>query len=211
MAGVEQVHVGGGPDAVTRPWVKLEAQTHRRLDALLSSDADRVAYYAAIEEAKLAESEGEWADDAEFAIAVGKRLARSLPSLLAAGLLERTVDGWVRVVGWVDMTKTDPTNADRQKRWRDKHRPARNALRALRNEAAPATGVTAGQIDREKEKERSDVTAALDGRAADAPMPMTWDPASGTYRGPDGLDAAARPASPGLVGTVEPTEGESDG
>jgi hypothetical protein len=144
---------------MSRPWIKVPVTLYRRL-ARLPSDTARCAFYTALQEGKLAESEGEWADEREFSEAVGKRYARSLAALVEADLLEITSEGWIRVVGFDDYTTLDPTNAARQKAWRERRKQElRNALRK--------TASVTNDIDREIERKRDGASpaAAPDGRA----------------------------------------------
>lgn len=140
----------------SRLWIKLDALIHRNPKAAKLTDAQFRAYVTSLCEAKLTQSEGEWRDQEHYAFAVGSRVARHLPALLAAGLLEQADDGWISVHDWTDWQTKDPTSAERSRRYREKQRaerngrgvtrdgPSRHTDRGDRHDTVDPSGVTTG-------------------------------------------------------------------
>ena len=119
------------------------------------SEVERVATTSALEEAKLAESEGEWADDAEFAIAVGKRhRSNTCPSLIwRPGSMSEHPRAGSRSSGWVDLTKTDPTNSRTAEAMAGQASDLPVTRYGRYGRAGAVTGVTARQKERKKRRE----------------------------------------------------------
>jgi hypothetical protein len=125
--------------AARRPtsWVRVSSRAHQHPDvAELPSDTARWAWVCTLLEAKQLPEPGSFRSEDHLRRAIGWRLARSLPSLYEAGLLEPDSDGsglgrvevhnWSR---WQTDRRSDATHADRQKRYREREKAKRDASR----------------------------------------------------------------------------------
>jgi len=139
----------------SRLWIKLDALIHRNPKTAQLSDGQFRAYLVSLCEAKVTQSEGEWPSREHYTYAVGPKVARHLPALLEAGLLEESADGWIGVHDWTEWQPKDPTAAARSKRYRDRKRDGTSATR----------DATDRHIDRgeEKQEERGDADRVASG------------------------------------------------
>jgi hypothetical protein len=103
---------------------------HRHADILqLPSDTARWAWLAVLLEAKVQPEPGAFRSEAHLRQAIGWRLARCLPTLFAAGLLEQSeigsrsgrveVHNWSR---WQSESTPDMTHPARQKAYREREK-----------------------------------------------------------------------------------------
>jgi hypothetical protein len=162
--------------APARLWIKLDALLHRNPKAARLSDAEFRAYVTSLCEAKLSRSEGEWPDVEHYRFAVGRRLARHLPALLAAGLLEAS-DGWIAVHDWSDWQPRDATAAERAKRYRDKKRDERDVTRDVTSTKRDERDVTQSREEESREEESRDArTGAVNNGSPRVDSPTSGDP-----------------------------------
>lgn len=98
-------------------WIKWSANAHK--DAIIStlSDIEFRAFITILSEAKGMRKGGEFKDRKHLAAVVGARLARTIPRLIAEGLLTESGGGLVGISNW-SRWQVDPTSALRQQRSR---------------------------------------------------------------------------------------------
>jgi hypothetical protein len=98
-------------------WIKWSAQAHK--DAIISalSDIEFRAFVTILEVAKEMRKGGEFRDRKHLSTVIGSRLARTLPRLVAEGLLEESGEGLVSVSNW-SRWQVDATSTVRQQRSR---------------------------------------------------------------------------------------------
>jgi len=103
-------------------WIKWSAQAHK--DAVISSltDTQFRAFVTILEVAKEMRKAGQFRDRQHLATVIGHRLARSVPRLIAEGLLVVSGDGVVIVSGW-SRWQVDATSASRAARYRAQKEP----------------------------------------------------------------------------------------
>jgi len=127
------------PRSPRRPsqWIRISSQMHEHPDITgLRSDTTRWAWLVVLCEAKAQPEPGEFRSEEHLRQALGWRLSRSIPALVAAGLLERVVidarttrvkvHNWSR---WQSAAGLDRTAAERQQRHREREKAAVTALR----------------------------------------------------------------------------------
>jgi hypothetical protein len=125
-------------------WIKWSAQAHK--DAIISalSDIEFRAFVTILEVAKEMRKGGEFRDRKHLSTIIGSRLARTLPRLIAEGLLEESGDGLVRVSNW-SRWQVDATSTVRQQRHRAGKEPLSrfgHALEKRREEPEPEKSQT---------------------------------------------------------------------
>ena len=98
-------------------WIKWSANAHK--DAVIASlsDIEFRAFITILSEAKQLRNGGEFRDRRHVAAVVGARLSRTLPRLIAEGLLTESGQGLVTISNW-SRWQVDPTSAERQQRAR---------------------------------------------------------------------------------------------
>jgi hypothetical protein len=98
-------------------WIKWAANAHK--DAIIStlSDIEFRAFITILSEAKGMRKGGEFKDRKHLAAVIGARLARTIPRLIAEGLLTESGAGLVGISNW-SRWQVDATSALRQQRSR---------------------------------------------------------------------------------------------
>jgi len=110
-----------------RPWVKLDALVFQDPRfAALKTDGQRLAYIAALCQAKLAREEGRWSSRAHLEVAVGRH-AKHLDALLEVGLLESDASGGICVAYWGEQRGSYPSDQPDATRARKRVERARKA------------------------------------------------------------------------------------
>ena len=103
-------------------WIKWAANAHK--DAIIStlSDIEFRAFITILSEAKVMRKGGEFKDRKHLAAVIGARLARTIPRLIAEGLLTESETGLVGISNW-SRWQVDATSALRQQRSRAGKQP----------------------------------------------------------------------------------------
>lgn len=98
-------------------WIKWAANAHK--DAIIStlSDIEFRAFITILSEAKGMRKGGEFKDRKHLGAVIGSRLARTIPRLVAEGLLTESGTGLVGISNW-SRWQVDATSALRQQRSR---------------------------------------------------------------------------------------------
>ena len=98
-------------------WIKWAANAHK--DAIIStlSDIEFRAFITILSEAKGMRKGGEFKDRKHRGAVIGARLARTIPRLIAEGLLTESGTGLVGISNW-SRWQVDATSALRQQRSR---------------------------------------------------------------------------------------------
>jgi hypothetical protein len=131
-------------------YVRLSARLPVHPDLTgLPSDSARWCWVVILCEAKLQPEPGVFRSLAHLRSVVGWRLARTLPALFAAGLLERpgtgSSDGPVEVHNWSrwqSLSRPDLTQADRSRRYRQRQKAKRHGSVTGVTAQLPVTTVT---------------------------------------------------------------------
>jgi hypothetical protein len=114
-------------------WLRLDDgfAMHPKIAAL--SDRDYRAWTKVLLYCARYRTQGDVPDHAFREIGIN---AQSRRKFIAVGLLDLDADGITSIHDWADFNPPDPTNAERQKRWRERQKEAkRNAGRNTRSNA----------------------------------------------------------------------------
>jgi len=180
-------------------WIRISSRMHEHPDIVgLRSDTTRWAWLVVLLAAKNQPEPGSFRSEEQLRNAVGWRLARSLPALFRAGLLERepmdesttrvNVHSWSR---WQSTSGIDRTNAERQRRYRERERARSNGVTPGVTAGGGGT-VTNGGPPTSRDVNTSPVTAPSSG---EAPVTVTEEEGLRARRE---LAAAIRTATPDL-------------
>lgn len=107
---------------MTFVWIDCDLLEHPKV-AQLPSDAARLGFVAVIFRAKRQAKPGRFANEQHFRYVMG-RFGKFLPAYIAQHLIDVEADGVLSVHDWYDYQrdKVDTTAADRQRRYRERHR-----------------------------------------------------------------------------------------